>query len=363
VKEKNIHKVLFSMNIHQVATPEMMLEDARSYVLFFRENRGRLSAYIALHLMLTNRSLYYSYSGNPFLDKKMGTVEEEAVAFVESLGAMLDEIYFSKITDSEKELWINKQEIFSQKQSPETGSAPKPVAQTKLAVPVSQPVPQALPAQPASHVKQEAPAPQSAAQAQATAPIPQQVSTPAQPVPQALPAQPASHVKQEAPAPQSAAQAQATAPIPQQVSTPAQPVPQAPLAQPRQNLMHELRAAIPQQQPVQPLTTPGMVSPLPLTSKVQNLQRLIRHNLHNQLKMLRMRGMNRFISNKTAPSVQQLKVQEQQSTLMRQQDIMQEAIKAHIAKPPKQSQSTESQKVTDVVKRDREALARLMSSF
>jgi hypothetical protein len=205
VKEKNIHKVLFSMNIHQVATPEMMLEDARSYALFFRENKGKLSAYIALHLMLTNRSLYYSYSGNPFLDKKMGTVEEEAVAFVESLGAMLDEIYFSKITDSEKELWINKQEIFSQKQAPETGSAPKPVAQTKLAVPVSQPEPQAPPAQPTSHVKQEAPALQSAAQVQATAPIPQQVSTPAQPVPQAPPAQPASHVKQEAPVLQSAA--------------------------------------------------------------------------------------------------------------------------------------------------------------
>ena len=144
---------------------------------------------------------------------------------------------------------------------------------------------------------------------------------------------------------QPAARAQATAPIPQQVSTPARRKPQAPLAQPRQNLMHELRAAIPQQQPVQPLTIPGMVSPLPLTSKVQNLQRLIRHNLHNHLKMLRMRGMNRFISNKTAPSVQQLKVQEQQSTLMRQQDIMQEAIKAHIAKPPKQlRQSTENQR-------------------
>jgi hypothetical protein len=120
---------------------------------------------------------------------------------------------------------------------------------------------------------------------------------------------------------------------------------------------------MPQQQPVKPVPTPGMVSPLPLTSKVQNLQRLIRHNLHNQLKMLRMRGTNRFISNKAAPSVQQLKVQEKQSTIMRQQDIMQEAIKEHIAKPPKQLQSTESQQATDVVKRDREALARLMSSF
>jgi hypothetical protein len=120
---------------------------------------------------------------------------------------------------------------------------------------------------------------------------------------------------------------------------------------------------MPQQQQVQPLPTPGMVSPLPQTSKVQNLQRLIKHNLHNQLKMLRMRGKNRFIGNKTAPSVQQSKIQVQQSTLMRQQDIMQEAIKEHIAKPPKQSQSAESQRITDVVKRDREALARLMSSF
>ena len=37
IKERRILKILFSMNIHQVASPEMILEEARSYVLFFGE--------------------------------------------------------------------------------------------------------------------------------------------------------------------------------------------------------------------------------------------------------------------------------------------------------------------------------------
>ena len=91
IREKNVLKLLFSMNVHQVATPEMILEEARSYILFFRETGGKVSAYIALHLTVTNRKLYYVHSSNPFPEGEMETVEQEALEFAEGLGAVLDE--------------------------------------------------------------------------------------------------------------------------------------------------------------------------------------------------------------------------------------------------------------------------------
>jgi hypothetical protein len=46
-----------------------------------------------------------------------------------------------------------------------------------------------------------------------------------------------------------------------------------------------------------------------------------------------------------------------------QQEIMQEAIKAGIARPPKQMQNKQAPAATGVVSREREALARLLTSF
>jgi hypothetical protein len=109
VKEKSMLKVLFSMNTHQVATPEMNLEEVRSYVIFCHEGDGKVSAYIALHLLDTNRRLFYPYSSNPFPKENMDAVDEEARGFAEGLGAMLDEIDITKMTSEEKNHWIDDQ--------------------------------------------------------------------------------------------------------------------------------------------------------------------------------------------------------------------------------------------------------------
>ncbi len=125
LKGKNMFKVLLSMNNHQVATPEMSLEEARSYVFFFREGRDRLSAYIGLHLLLTDRKLIYSHSENPFLEDHLLKIEDEARDFAEYLGAMMDEVDFASMSDLEKERWIENQGIFSTKTPPEVAAAPR----------------------------------------------------------------------------------------------------------------------------------------------------------------------------------------------------------------------------------------------
>ncbi len=123
VREKNLNKVLFSMNIHQVATPELSVEDARCYILFCGEG-SNMSAYIALYLTRTDGRIYYSYSSNPFSQEGMAQVEEEARGFVEDMGFLLDEVPLAGVSPAEKNRWIDEQAIFSQKKQPEVQPAP-----------------------------------------------------------------------------------------------------------------------------------------------------------------------------------------------------------------------------------------------
>jgi hypothetical protein len=133
VREKNLSKILFSMNIHQVATPELSVEDARCYVLFFGEGSNSI-AYIALYLTRTDGRIYYSYSSNPFPQEGLAQVEEEARGFVEDMGFVLDEMPLAGVSPAEKNRWIDEQAIFSQKKQPEVqpvqAAEPRPSPET-----------------------------------------------------------------------------------------------------------------------------------------------------------------------------------------------------------------------------------------
>jgi hypothetical protein len=142
VKEKGIHKILFSMNIHQVATPELSAEDARSYVIFFREGSS-LSAYIGIYFMRTDRRFYYSYTANPFPFEGLSDVEDEARGFVEDMGFVLDEINIGGMSLDEKNRWLDEQPMFSRRKpdavrpaaSPGPPARPQPAPAPRQAVP------------------------------------------------------------------------------------------------------------------------------------------------------------------------------------------------------------------------------------
>ena len=283
IKDKNVLRILFSMNIHQVATPEGILEEARTYIVFFREGGGRLSAYIELLLLQTNRKLFYVCSSNPFFEADMNMVEEEARAFAEGLGAMLDEVDMTKISQDEKNRWVEEHCLLIQK------PAPVPATDAKTDAPQGQQLQEAPPAQ-RQQAAQTPPTLHAATPpltSQPTqAPEPQTAASPAQPVYQAP------SIPKVTPAPQQSPQA----PQPQPAVSPAQPVYQAPPMQPMAPTPH---------QPPQP----------------------------------------------------------QQLSAKQQQEIMQQAIKTGITKPPKHAVKKEAPTDNGVVSRDREALARLLTSF
>lgn len=170
IKERSLYKVFFSMNIHQVATPELSAEDAKSYVFFFREG-GRYVSYIGLHFVRTDRKLYYSHSANPFSESELPEVEDEARSFAEGMGAMLDELGLAKMSDMEKDRWIDEQDIFSLKKKADEQPAAAGVAQHRQAeesAPAVQPAPAPQPAP----AVQSAPPEKSAPVQQTPVPLP-----------------------------------------------------------------------------------------------------------------------------------------------------------------------------------------------
>ena len=271
LKGKDLVKAFFSVNHHEVATPDMSLEEARSFVFFFREGQSRMSVYIGLHLIPTDRRLFYTHSANPFLEGVLRDIEDESRNFAEGLGAFLDEADFAKMSDSEKEAWIEELSIFSQKKEP------APVEQTQAA---PEPVPPAASAQ-AAPTSQPAAAPVPPAPVQ-TAPVPP-------PTPAAVQAAPV----QAAPAPP--------------------PPPAFSDAPDSDEIVFEQEVFEP------PISAAAASAPLDSAAK-------------------------------------------------KRQDILEKAIKAGIAKPPKQSLARElstpsSAASASIVSRDREALARLLTSF
>lgn len=288
VKEKSMLKVLFSMNTHQVATPEMNLEEARSYVIFCREGGGRISAYIGLHLLDTNRRLFYPHSSNPFPEEDMNAVDEEVRGFAEGMGAMLDEIDLTKMSSEEKNHWIDDQAIFNLNKQIEA----KPVEQTA------------------------APSTGSLEQPAAPAAQPQEVAAPAVPVSTASDAQPA-------PAAQ-----------PQEAAAPAVPVSTTSVTQP---------APVDQPQEAALPATSGHTIPAPPSPEPPPQP------------TVQPRPPERTA---TAPTKSA-----QQVSKKRPEDVIQRAIRAGVVKAPKPQLNKEILSTNGIVSRDKEALARLLSSF
>lgn len=218
IRERNLFKVLFSMNIHQVATPDLSVEDARSYVFFLRDG-GKVQAYVGLYFTRTDRTLYYTHSSNPFPEAQLTEIEVEARGFAEDLGAMLDEIDFAGLSMEERNRWIDDQEILSgrkEAEKPKEPDQPRPPSQAAEV--------QTIPAEQSASAAQAGPAKSAAVQSSPVvqAPSSDSQSKPAGSQPQVqtspVPSSPGDMTVQSGPAPQAV-----QPPRPQRRAAPAPP--------------------------------------------------------------------------------------------------------------------------------------------
>ena len=383
VKERNIFKMLYSMNSPQVATPELSVEEARCYVLFFSEGPN-LSAYIGLYLPRIDRKIFYSYTANPFPFEAAPDVEFEATGFAEDMGFLLDEISVSGMPVDDRNRWIEEQFIFGYKkpdlgeefvtvsnekvksaltEKGEDGETKVKEEQTPIAAaeePVEQvPVPKADPIphlqEPALHQEPAQPQKQAVSSVQPQPPILQQPQI--QPQQQtAPPVQQQPSIQQPYVQPPQQPLPAYQQPIPQQVQPymPIQPNGQPqqyqqPFPQQGQPMMPQYPSTPPPQAPVleQPSAPPKKAQPplqakAPTKKKVQKAPQPLQEESFEE----------------TAPIELEMEPAHQ-----RPANVFEEALRAGVVKPPKTRTPKTTRTAAGVVTRDKEALARLLASF
>jgi hypothetical protein len=351
LREKDLFKVLFSMNQHQVATPDLSVEDARSYVFFVREG-GRACVYVGLHFMRTGARQYYTHSSNPFPESEMPDIENAARSFAEDLGAMLDELDFSTLSRDEKNRWFDEQDSITggkknDSQEPSDSAAAAPAAQSVSAqasvetekpstavppggqqmlrqqVPLSESEPQSI----LTAIPQSAPAVQPAAPIEITVLVP--APTPAQPVPVQTPVQSAAPVQPEPPL-QTA----------------------VPPAVPASVFSGFPAAALSPSTPASPQSRPAPAASVPLSQPASTQQ--VRDASYQPAPAQRPAPVSKQPAPPDAASA---------SEQPRPEDVLEEAVKAGVVKAPKAQLKKEIRTAAGVIRREKEALARLLASF
>ncbi len=368
VKERSIFKLLYSMNSHPVAMPGYASEEARCYILFFSEGPN-LSSYIGLYLTRVDKKFFYAYTSNPFPFEAEHDVEDEARAFAEEMGFLLDEINVTGMPIEDRNHWIEEQYIFGYRspeseeaaeqpqdiavEEPEKVDAPSAVLQAKAPEQeeIPEPVVEILPEVPAKlDIFPDDSAGSDQPQSQPNQPLPPLQVQPAQPQrsPQGHPSYP-----QQPPAPVSPAPPGAqTADPPQQPGqpqqgypSPQQPVQELPPVTPPSLMEHlpELdHPEAPTSPPPKPKAKPAAPQAKPKKKVTASPARSIEENVEDELPV-------------------EVEYEQQEK---RPRSVLEAAIKAGVVKPPKpKAARTGEHSPTGVVSRDKEALARLLASF
>ena len=402
VKDRNIYKMLYSMNSPQVATPELSVEEARCYVLFFSEGPN-LSAYIGLYLPRIDRKIFYAYTSNPFPFEAAPDVEFEATGFAEDMGFLLDEISVSGMQADDRNRWIEEQYIFGYKkpdlaedivtvtteekvksaltekeeareaqakaekaeQAREAQAKAEKAEQAAPAKPVepspapkAEPAPHPEPAQPQAQPQQQAvpqaqPQPPIQPQPQAQPPYQQPVPQQGQPLQPHYPQQQFAQQGQQYPPPQPYGQPPQYAPQ-QPYGQPQQPYGQPqqyqqPFPQQGQPMMPQYPMAPPQQPPVfeQP------VAPKKKAQPAQQAKALPKKKVQKAPEP----GPEESFEDAVPIELEVAAVQK------RPANVFEDALREGVVKAPKSKASKTVRPSAGVVTRDKEALARLLASF
>jgi hypothetical protein len=379
VKDRSIFRILYSMNSHPVAVPDMSVEDARCYILFFSEGPN-LSAYIGLYLPHTDRKIFYSYSTNPFPFEAAADVEADARTFAEDMGFLLDEINVSGMAADDRNHWFEEQEMFTSRvreaqedeeaeeveaSEPEPPAAETPASPGQEAAaeepaesveePEEEPEPESEEEQPVA--AEPAPAAESAPRPAAAPEVPAEVpAAPAAPSAAPAPMSP----QREQPAPENAypPPAQPVRPYQQPSVNPGYPppqpaAPQQPLAEtgPLETGEQEASAAAAAQQV--PHAAPARQQGKKGTSAAPPVRPTppAKHTAGEE---------GPFVDQEIAADVRQERPQKRP---VRTASLFEEAVRQSLVKPPRPKAQQTVRSSAGHVTRDKEALARLLASF
>ncbi|MGH7377557.1 MAG: hypothetical protein ACREKK_09085 [Candidatus Methylomirabilales bacterium] len=144
-----LERVAWSLNLTAVAGTDFAGAEARAYAVAGAAGDGRSVCYVCLYVQSMDRAQVYRHRANPFPAAEGEAHEEEALAFLEDLGFILETIDYRGWNSRERQDWFDKQPPFhARRPPPETPPVPQEPAPAARVAPAAAPAPPAAPVAP-----------------------------------------------------------------------------------------------------------------------------------------------------------------------------------------------------------------------
>ena len=111
VPESAIIQVNSGMNKLRVSVGEYVSEPSEVYIIT-SEDEALLRSYILFYVVEPSTRVIYGYAGNPYDPVFKEEVLQEAVDFVEEMGAILEEVPWSDMSPEERQNWIRNESFY-----------------------------------------------------------------------------------------------------------------------------------------------------------------------------------------------------------------------------------------------------------
>ncbi len=135
-----LERVAWSLNLTAVAGTDFAGAEARAYAVAGAAGDGRSVCYVCLYVQSMDRAQVYRHRANPFPAAEGEAHEEEALAFLEDLGFILETIDYRGWNSRERQDWFDKQPPFHvRRPPPETPPVPQEPAAAARAAPAAEP--------------------------------------------------------------------------------------------------------------------------------------------------------------------------------------------------------------------------------
>jgi len=121
-----IERVAWSLNLASVAGKDFAGAEARAYAVTSAEGGGRSVCYVCLYVPSLERVQVFRHEKSPFPTAEGQAHEEEALAFLEELGFILESVEYGGWRSRERQAWFDKQPPFHPRRQP-PATRPVPV--------------------------------------------------------------------------------------------------------------------------------------------------------------------------------------------------------------------------------------------
>jgi hypothetical protein len=100
--------VIESINQPQISIPGKAPQAVQAHILGLRQPSGAFSIYVGLYLRQTGESVIYAHERPEFPLEAYREVEAEALHFLESMGFMLDNVNYTKLSPEVQEQTLRR---------------------------------------------------------------------------------------------------------------------------------------------------------------------------------------------------------------------------------------------------------------